>query len=1231
MDLFGLESTNAGRKVMTRKNIYSAVFAIVVSLAFAGMSFAQEVTGSIVGTVKDSNGAAVAGATVTITDPSKNNIVVRTATTNDDGEFSAPNLPVSTYNVTVEAPNFKKAVNSGIKVDLGQRRAVDVMLAAGRIDETVTVEAGVVGVELATPTAGTTINGDQVRELSLNNRNWVQLIAIAPGVSNDLSDQVYTGTTNPEGQANTINISVNGGRSSQNTYTVDGADVTDRGSNITIQSYPSVDSIGEFKVLRSLYPAESGRSGGGQVNVITRSGTGRFRGSAYEFVRNDAFNANSFLNNSQTTPQFGRETNGKAKRPPFRYNNYGWTLSGPVYFLKFGEKDPDDSYFGKWDRTFFFFSQEFRKDRRFSAAAIANVPTAGMRAGVFPVDVCIGRNNVPAETCAVGNPGRLTAGTPIPAAMLSPAAVAYLNGVFNNMPLPNAATATNPFGLSVSIRNVSDFQQEIIKVDHSFNDKLSMFYRYGRDQIPTIDGNALFSSGSGIPDVSTTSTNSPGRTHTFQMTFAPSSNLIFEGRFNFGYGAILSENIGTLSLTRTQVPITLPFTNQRDRIPSITGLGLNNLTSFGPYDNFSWKSNTTGSVTWIAGSHTMKFGSTYSKYRKNENALAGNNEGLFSAWSATLASGVANTTANQTYARWANFLVGNTNAFSQASFDYTADLRQKTFEAYAQDEYRFRPNITIYAGVRYSFFGAPWDKNGRLSNFIPELWDRANAPQVTGAGNRILNVAGVANGNWCNGIIVNSQNVQTGPAAFNCSPTISPYGKFVIDVGKNDFAPRVGLAWDPFGKGTTSVRLGYGIYHEQVLNGPFLQNIGVNPPYQVTATVSVPTRLDAPAAGVSSAAGVQSLRAVQHDWETPYMQHWSLDMQHQLTSKTLFTIGYFGSKGTNLIGLTEMNAIRPGTALNSLCAQGAAYYGQTPAPTLVPCQNPGYVFRNTAAAPENPNGTTTDILILDQIRPYKGFRSIAMVQPRYDSNYHSMQFSAQHRFTGSSQINVAYTFSKNLTNNISDRSNSPQNTYDIESEWGRANLDRRHVFNLNYIYELPFFRKQKGIVGRVLGGWQLSGIFSTMTGLPFNISTSNFDPAGMGIINTNPVGRPNYLCDVNASAPNQATGFINTQCIQRNPSNTENTRLLGFWPTQPGTSPRGIVEGPGTNRVDFTMSKNLRFGERFSVQLRGEAFNVFNWTNFRGFTSLNNTSTAFGTIGTVRDPRVLQFGAKVNF
>src|SRR6185295_6126648 len=175
-----------------------------------------------------------------------------------------------------------------VKIDVGGRRSVDVELEAGNISETVTVEADQISVNLSTPTVGTTINGQQVREIPINNRNFVQLVALAPGVSNDLADQVYVGTTNPEGQANTINISVNGARSSQNTFTVDGADITDRGSNITIQAYPSVDSIGEFRVLRSLFPAESGRSGGGQVNVITRSGGDKFHGSAYEFIRNEA-------------------------------------------------------------------------------------------------------------------------------------------------------------------------------------------------------------------------------------------------------------------------------------------------------------------------------------------------------------------------------------------------------------------------------------------------------------------------------------------------------------------------------------------------------------------------------------------------------------------------------------------------------------------------------------------------------------------------------------------------------------------------------------------------------------------------------------------------------------------------------------------------------------------------------------------------------------------------------
>src|SRR5215218_15936 len=321
-----------------KRHIQLKTIISVLSLlfAFSGAAFGQELTGVLTGTVTDANGAGVKGAAVTITDIAKK-IVVRTTETDDAGSFTANDLHAGLYDVTVEAPNFKRHLENNVKIDVGQRRAMIVALEVGNVEEVVTVEANAVAVELGAPTVSTVINGDQARELSLNNRNWVQLITLAPGVSNDLADQVYVGTTNPAGQANTVNIAINGARSAQNTYTVDGADVTDRGSNITIQAYPSVDSISEFKVQRSLFPAETGRSGGGQINVVTRSGGEEFHGTFYEFLRNEKLNANDFISNRNPNPPFGRDSNGKAKRAPFRYNDYGFTVGGPVYLPNFGE------------------------------------------------------------------------------------------------------------------------------------------------------------------------------------------------------------------------------------------------------------------------------------------------------------------------------------------------------------------------------------------------------------------------------------------------------------------------------------------------------------------------------------------------------------------------------------------------------------------------------------------------------------------------------------------------------------------------------------------------------------------------------------------------------------------------------------------------------------------------------------------------------------------------------
>lgn len=1191
---------------------------VALLLACSGIAFSQEITGAIVGSVKDQTGAAVKGATVTVTDPATKH-VVRTVTTNDEGQFTARDLHAQIYDVGVEATGFKKQIQTKVQVDVGKALNLDFNLDVGSVSEVVTIEANPVAVELSTPTVSTIISGEQARELSLNNRNWVQLITLAPGVSNDLADQVYVGTTNPAGQANTMNISVNGARSAQNTYTIDGADVTDRGSNITIQAYPSVDSISEFSVKRGLFTADSGRSGGGQINVVTRGGGEQFHGSGFEFLRNEKLNANDFISNRNSNPPFGRESNGKAKRTPFRYNNYGFTVGGPIYVPRFGEGGRATS---KLSRTYFFFSEEQRKDRRYPVLTGNTVPDLNMRSGVFPIDICLSAT-IATTTPAIA-PANCTsvlpAGTPIPTGLISPVAQQYLDDIYKKLPLPTDALSR---ALTYPASGVADFRQEIIRIDHSFKTKGGLYYRYERDKIPTIDVNSLFSSGSNLPGVSTSSTDSPGRTHTAQLTYIVQPNLVVVGRWTYGYGAILSSTIGTMSLALSPITPPLPYTKTRDFVPTVSGNGFGSLATFGDYDNFSWKHNFGGDVTWTHENHTVKFGAVYSLYRKNENALGGANHGTFGGFlNTTLTSAQqavvnapnsltqeTNTARRTSLQQWANFLMGNNITFSQARFDLTADLRQMAFESYAQDEWRFRRNLTLYYGVRYSYFGSPYDKHGFLSNFDPSVWSAAAAPLVTGAGNR---VAGT--GNFCNGLIINSQNPKT---LTNCNPTISPYGKYVVKAPKGDFAPRFGIAWDPFGKGNTSIRTGYGIYYDQVLNGTYEQNIGVNPPYQETCTFNL-TSLSSPVpAGQScppgtAAVAAPSLRAVQPQWKDPYMQHWSFEIQHMIGSKTIFDVGYFGSKGTHLIGAYELEEIPAGKAINTLCATGTS---TTP---TTPCQVAGTAFTSSASE-----------AILDQIRPLRGYRSITMITPQFNSNYHAMQALFSRRFSGASRMDVAYTWSKNLTDNQTDRSTAPQDSYNIHGDYGRATLDRRHVFTANYIYDIPLFAKRRDFVGHAFGGWEISGIVTLQSGLPFTPTTSAWDPAGLGLIPAAIAGaRPNTLCDPNSGAPHLFLQWFNTACYQPNP--TINSGIVNV----PGNGARGAITGPPTKRFDFSMFKNFQLGKGESskrLQMRMEVFNIFNHTNFRAIASTNVTSTLFGQISTVRDPRTIQFGAKLFF
>ena len=468
--------------------------------------FAQEVTGNISGSVVDASGAAFAGANVTVI-ATEQGLVVRTLQTNEVGLYSATLLPVGTYSVAVEAAGFKKARRDGIELHANAKYTADFQLQVGDVTQEVTVVAPELQVELQTAQISALISGTQVRELALNNRHFAQLVALQPGVSSNLSDQIYLGATNPSGGNNIVGLAVNGARQSQNNWIVDGADNVDRGTNITIQQYPSIDAVEEIKIIRSPYSAEFGRAGGGQISVITKSGTNDWHGSAYEFVRNDKLNANNFFNNLN-----------RIRRPALRYNDFGYTVGGPVNI--------PNVYDGR-NKTFFFFSEEFRRVINYNANNV-QIPTLEERQGIFVNPVCTALS-ADFSTCT-------DTGTRI--TNISPLAQAYIKDIFSKLPAP-----TDGNNLALPLRGVFNARQEIVRIDHNIGQKLSLTGRFLHDSIPTIEPGGLFTN-IFMPGVSTTKTNSPGRSLVIRGTSSLSSTLYNEAAWTWSRGGISSDPVG---------------------------------------------------------------------------------------------------------------------------------------------------------------------------------------------------------------------------------------------------------------------------------------------------------------------------------------------------------------------------------------------------------------------------------------------------------------------------------------------------------------------------------------------------------------------------------------------------------------------------------------------------------------------------------------------------------------
>jgi hypothetical protein len=1126
--------------------------AVAVLALFATAAFAQVVTGTIVGTVKDNSGAFVANATVTVTNTDEN-VIVRTLQTNGSGEYVAPLLPVGHYAVTAEAPRFKRGQQTHITLDVNASLTVNFSLQVGSAQETVTVTEPPSQIDLETAQSQTVISSAQINELSVNTRNYEQLVSLMPGVSTGLaSDQLYVGASNPVGTSNQINFSINGGRPTQNAWTIDGADNLDRGANLTLLSYPSLDSIQEFSVQRGQYGAEYGRGSSGQINVITKSGTNGFHGDLYEFFRNDDLDANNYFNNASSIG-----------RPPLRYNDFGGTIGGPIFK----------------DKTFFFFSEEVRRVITYTTFT-ALVPTAAERAGTFPEPVCLN------ESCT-------QTGTQV--TTIDPAAQAYLTDIIDKIPLPSPSCTSGCFLTTVG-RNIFNLHQEIARVDQVFGPKFRLFGRFESDTIPTMEPGGLFT-GDPLPGVSTTSTNSPGRIIMMHAVDTFSPTLLNDLGFNYSHGGIKSNPIGLdagANSTGVVNAVTLPYTDTLGRVPDLDFLNFSAINGFGPYRDYNDDYNAFDNLTKMAGRHALKFGGTYHWYQKNEDAANGNQGGF--GFSSNLPTSDPTGTPPE-YQEFASFLTGNASTFSQTSKDFRAVIRQQQLELYAQDQFRVRPNLTLVYGLRYSLFRPMTDADGHLTNFDPATYSPANANQIDPCtGNLGIQTGTCANpvvspptGNPLNGIIIGGQN--------------SPYGNAVTRQNNLDFAPRLGFAWDPTGRGKMSVRGGYGIYFDSPAVSRFESTVFDNPPF-VTSTLIFNTNMDNPGSVVATTGNAPSpLVALGTDWKQPYTEEWSLDVQQEIFRETFLDIGYYGNVGRHLLGIEDINQPQPGAYVTAL-----APYSVTPPVTY---------------------GTTPQ---LNYIRPYLGYDAINSQITGFNSNYNGLQVSLTKHLGADSVINVNYTYSHALTNATGDFA-TPQNTYDVASEYGPAQFDRRHIFNVNFFYYLPFFRNEPGVAGHVLGGWEFSGIITAYSGLPYTVYNYQYDPAGQGTIDGNSFasGRPDQTGN-----PNQATaasGPIHNFNQWFNTTVYTLSCTPGSCPAadvRPGDSPNGSVRGPGLQRWDLSLFKNTKINDRLNTQFRAEAFNVFNHTNPDGLYTAYGFG-GFGAIAGVRDPRIMQLGLKLYF
>ncbi len=1181
-----------------RKNSLGAAWlwlgVLMVALALPLASPAQD-TGYISGTVTDKSGAAVVGAEVVITNTAGS--LKRTTTTNADGAYVVPGLAGATYNIVVTAKGFQKYTAQNVVLDVAQKARLDVQLTVGAISEEIVVSGeSVAQVETQSSALGSTITGKQIDQLMLNGRNFTQLVTLSPGVINQTgSDEGKVGVYG------NVAYSMNGGRTEYNNWELDGGDNMDNGSNATLNVYPNPEAIAEFKVLTSSYGAQYGRNGSGTVEVETKSGTNAFHGSAFEYLRNDFFNAKSWAEGVDPT----------AKKASYKKHDYGYTVGGPVFI--------PNHYNSSKKKTFFFFSEEWRKESNTSSAPSSsvsttpNVPSDAERTGDFS-DLCpdpLGTTN----DC----PKDPTTGNFFPGNKVTPAATGTALLALIPKAIPGFLVGGFP-AFHQTISTPTSWREELVRIDHNLSDNYRLTFRYIHDSWQTVVPNPLWGNGNTNFQNVTTNFVGPGSSFVARLNANISPTLLNE--------FVASYTADHIFLT-TGGPVGLPagfsmgsiFNNGfGGKLPAIQ-LQTNNAyggsfaqdSGYFPWHNANPTYTYRDNMTKILGTHTFQFGAYVVFAQKNE-ANSPNVQGIL-----TFDTSKSVSTGNA----FADLLLGNIASYKQWSKETQYYNRYKNVEPYFQDDWRVTKRLTLNLGLRLSLFGTYRERYKQAFNFDPTQWVAANAPGLNSDGS--LNT-GSGTGNPLNGF------VQCGGAGGNL-PLVPGSAFPTVSIGSSSNAgclkgrlfnpaPRIGFAFDPKGNGKMAIRGGYGIFYEHT-NG----NEGNSESLEGSAPLVLAATQSNVAGGVGTSGGGTipvfplSVVSIPNKAVWPYVQQWNLNIQKELPSHIVLSAAYVGSKGTHLTLLNNANQIAPFSGSNPF-AQGQpitaadctsfAANGQLANGTPVPA---GAALNLNVAC-----GASADPLRT----AFPGYSNISTLRDAADSIYHSLQVSAN-RTVGDLTLSMAYTYSHSIDDSSDRAADVFVNAYDLANNRASSNFDQRHSLSISYVYGLPFFRSS-GFTHAILGGWQVSGITVAQTGTPFTVTngTTFGDNAGVANGTATAGSRPDLAGDPHS-------GFsANQDPTQRGPLAYNPAAFAIPTGLTFGNVGRNTLNLPGRVNFDFGVFKKFPISEKTGFDFRWENFNLFNHTQF------NAINSAFGPgeflhLTNTHDGRRMQLGLRFYF